>query len=500
MQHAWRLAGVASVLAFVVALGFLLNQEAADVGTEAPLTGGPAGIQAGDEWMGLYFKGHKVGLMHLRKTRREAAGGDAGAGWRFDLRTYFRLSVMRQQTALDVQVQADLDDALTLERFEFSVDSGPAKLGGGGVVEGKQMTLTLDSGGGTTTRKIELKRPPVIRAALGPMLALQDLSPGKTLRFSVFDPLTQGDQEVEIEVVGPDTLAVMGEEVPVTHVRQRIAGLELEGWYNARGEAMKQTLSLGLVALRESEAEARWGLVDTGGGPDLVAATMIAPTGLQLPEELVDVRRLELRATDVSLADFKSLPAAGRQTVTGDRIVITREPVGAGAPLPVPADGEHAEHLREEPLVQVGHRAIVGVAQRAIGDATDTVTAARRIKDFVYKTLEKKNVVGVPSALETLQSRVGDCNEHSTLFAAMARSVGIPTRLAVGIVAIEGRFGYHAWNEIWTADGWLSVDSTWDQMPADVGHVRFVLGGLSQQVEMLRVIGKLGLEVTGIER
>ena len=51
---------------------------------------------------------------------------------------------------------------------------------------------------------------------------------------------------------------------------------------------------------------------------------------------------------------------------------------------------------------------------------------------FVHGHLEQKLVPGVPSALETLKSRVGDCNEHATLFAALARSLGVPTRIAVG--------------------------------------------------------------------
>ena len=79
----------------------------------------------------------------------------------------------------------------------------------------------------------------------------------------------------------------------------------------------------------------------------------------------------------------------------------------------------------------------------------------------------------------------------------LGRAVGVPTRVAVGLVYREGRFGYHAWNEVLTGDGWLSVDPTWDQMPADVGHLRVVSGGLDRQVELLQVMGRLTLEAVG---
>ena len=45
--------------------------------------------------------------------------------------------------------------------------------------------------------------------------------------------------------------------------------------------------------------------------------------------------------------------------------------------------------------------------------------------------------MSLPSALEVLKTRVGDCNEHTTLYVAMARSLGIPARIAVGLVYLR---------------------------------------------------------------
>jgi hypothetical protein len=39
------------------------------------------------------------------------------------------------------------------------------------------------------------------------------------------------------------------------------------------------------------------------------------------------------------------------------------------------------------------------------------------------------------------------------------------------------------------------VDPTFGQAPADAAHIRFVVGGLAQQVEIVRLIGRLEIEV-----
>ena len=51
----------------------------------------------------------------------------------------------------------------------------------------------------------------------------------------------------------------------------------------------------------------------------------------------------------------------------------------------------------------------------------------------------------------------GDCNEHTVLFVALARALGLPARTAVGLVYLDGSFYYHAWPEVWLGE-WVAVD------------------------------------------
>ncbi|HEX4932170.1 MAG TPA: transglutaminase-like domain-containing protein, partial [Gemmatimonadaceae bacterium] len=121
---------------------------------------------------------------------------------------------------------------------------------------------------------------------------------------------------------------------------------------------------------------------------------------------------------------------------------------------------------------------------------------ARRILTWVHDSLAKEPAVTLPSAVATLRSRRGDCNEHAQLFVALARAAGIPARTVSGVIAIDGRFYYHAWAEV-MLQRWVGVDPTLGQFPTDATHLRLLTGGLAAQAELSRVIGGLDLAVVG---
>ena len=111
--------------------------------------------------------------------------------------------------------------------------------------------------------------------------------------------------------------------------------------------------------------------------------------------------------------------------------------------------------------------------------------------------MEKKPVLSIPDALSTLRTKVGDCNEHAALFAALARSVSIPARVVAGVTYHEGMFYYHAWNEVCLNGEWISLDTTKNQLPADLTHIKFVQGETNEQIKIGALLGKLKIEVLG---
>jgi len=103
-----------------------------------------------------------------------------------------------------------------------------------------------------------------------------------------------------------------------------------------------------------------------------------------------------------------------------------------------------------------------------------------------------------------LRTKVGDCNEHTALYVAMARAAGIPARIAIGLVYIHGAFYYHAWPEVYLDAGsgrgmWLPVDPTLNQFPADATHLRLARGGLDKQAAILPMMGRLTIDVLDVD-
>jgi len=86
----------------------------------------------------------------------------------------------------------------------------------------------------------------------------------------------------------------------------------------------------------------------------------------------------------------------------------------------------------------------------------------------------------------------------------MARALGLPARIAVGMVYVHGAFYYHAWPEVYLDAGrgrglWLPVDPTLNQFPADATHLRLARGGLDKQAAILPLIGRLKMTVLDLE-
>jgi transglutaminase-like putative cysteine protease len=93
--------------------------------------------------------------------------------------------------------------------------------------------------------------------------------------------------------------------------------------------------------------------------------------------------------------------------------------------------------------------ALSGWVQRRVRYSTDPADA------------ERFDELGGSFVSRTLGLGVGDCDVMNALVALMLRELGVPARLAVGIVVDDGEVApdLHAWTEYWD-DGWRSLDAS----------------------------------------
>jgi len=98
-----------------------------------------------------------------------------------------------------------------------------------------------------------------------------------------------------------------------------------------------------------------------------------------------------------------------------------------------------------------------------LGDEENPYWIARKIFDFVRKTLEYKLEGGWNVAPFVLQRGTGSCSEYTFSFIALCRAAGIPARY-VGAIVVRGDDAsldevFHRWPEIYLPNyGWIPMD------------------------------------------
>lgn len=109
----------------------------------------------------------------------------------------------------------------------------------------------------------------------------------------------------------------------------------------------------------------------------------------------------------------------------------------------------------------------VAKALELTGSLKTDKAKVQAIYDYVIKTVKYDNELAktvkagyIPDIDAVLASRKGICYDYASLFAAMARSVGIPAKLLMG--QADDVEQYHAWNEVYLDGKWITVDTTVD--------------------------------------
>ncbi len=120
-------------------------------------------------------------------------------------------------------------------------------------------------------------------------------------------------------------------------------------------------------------------------------------------------------------------------------------------------------------------------AQEIISGETDEYVAAFKIAEWVKKNikydLNTLTAEVVQKSSWVYDNKEGVCDEMTSLFISMLRSVGIPARFISGIVYtnVLYDFGSHGWAEVFFPGyGWLPFDVTFGQYGyVDPSHVKF---------------------------
>jgi len=452
----------------------------------------PAALVVGesqDTWMGIYFQGQKVGYA-VTATAPTSDGGVL-----MQNRSAFSLVAFGEIKEVVTAGSAVLDAEHRLQRFDFFMSSDPVRLAARGEVRPGQVVIEVHQAGEVQTVTLPMDEAPQISLSLSRyMSTLGDLHEGQVHEVPYFDPVTLVQDKMVLRVADTEILP-NGDEA--YWVERSFGELSTKVLVTPDGQTVREEGALGLSLVRETQEQALT-MPSEGDPVDIIALSAVKLQGfLEAPRETTS---LELAILHVPPEKVWHQPP--QQVVEGDRVRIESPMVEALPKLPrVVEDEAFTEYLEGTAFLPVQHREIQDRAESVIGDIDDRAEAARTLNTWVFDYLDKAPTVGVPNALEVLHVGQGDCNEHTALYVALARAAGIPARIAAGVVYSDrignGAFYYHAWPEVYLGGptGWVPVDPTFGQFPADATHVKLVEGDLDRQIEIMGVMGRLGFRL-----
>ena len=456
----------------------------------------------------------------------------------FEVVDYFTadLPVAGQQFRASARSVISLSRSLAVRTFDVQIESSVSPMSVSGYADGDSAIVYVMNvpGQPSDTQRLAVSGP-ILLPTMIPAAAMlvSDPKVGRTVTIASFDPATLAAKDLTLRFAAESLFTLVDSArydstamqfVPALRDTVRAwnlvptEGQGFSGWVDAQGRVVASTQPGGITIKRmayeiafenwrrargSSGASARAAAGASGGARGAAVGDILEGTAIAagaLPGASLS-RSLRVRLSGTTLEGFDL--QGGRQQLKGDELVITRESdavLDADWSLAARSAGFRARfgpELREEPLLQVNDPQIVALAVRIAGNSRDPRVVAERINRWVHDSLEKAITISVPSATQVLRTRRGDCNEHTRLFTALARAVGIPTRIATGVAYVNGKFYYHAWPEVRLRD-WVAVDPTFGQFPADAAHLRFVRGGLTRQGELLRLVGTLRIEVLDV--
>jgi transglutaminase-like putative cysteine protease len=470
----------------------------------------PAPSAPQEAWDAVYIDDNKVGYIH---TRVEAVQDKAGRALRrVQVQTVLNFRRLSDKTSIQMRFGTiETPEGAVLRLDSRTLASQDEIRTHGDVVDGR-MALKLVAGG--RTQQVVLAWGPDVRGPYGPELSLarEPIKPGESRTIKTFIPDLNVIGLTRLTAKGPEEIllgggvrrALLRVDSTVSHEDGRpLPGMNSTYWVDAGGQILKSATDVfgGMVTYRTTREAATASTADRFD----ISRSLIVPVTRKIPapeSTRAVVYRVRLQDEDPA-AVFPSdrrqrvRPAPGTHTAVLE-VQTAGKDAGAAGPERV-AD----EFLRPSPMINSADPAIVDLARKAVGRATDPWAQAVAIQEWVAANLRNKNFeTSFAPASEVAQNLTGDCSEHSVLTAALCRAAGIPARVVVGLVYAEtlGGFGFHMWNEAYVNRRWVALDAAFRQADVDAVHIKLSdtsLDGVSPFetfLSVVRVADKLSLE------
>ena len=447
-----------------------------------PIVPTAKGERPADSWMSIYQNNKKIGVVHRTFTVRDN-------GFHFGENVFMQINTMGVTQALNISTEGDLNPDMTISSFNFDLTSSLFRFNAHGFVVKNKLILFTGLPGAQQKSEITLKEIPHMSGSIYDAAFRTNLAIDTTRNFSIFDPSTLAMRSIKVTRNADEIITVAGKRILTQKYCADFMGARNCTWLGKDGGTLKEEGILGLSMEKVSPEKAQEGIAKDGSIDFTQIASIPANVKIDEPEKLSGIK-IKISGIGGLLFNLDGDRQSFRKAV----LTITRERPSMMQSASNDFSNDIAAFLTATPLVQANHPQMKAQVDKIVKPDDLPEQKVRKIVNWVYRHVEKKPVISVPNALEVLQNKVGDCNEHAILIAALLRTAGIPAQIETGLVSLSGRFYYHAWNIAYLGN-WITADAVFNQFPADVTHIRLVRGEGSEQLDLMGVMGKIKLDV-----
>lgn len=446
-------------------------------------------LQPQNLWLGLYFgEEQRVGFVNLRTMPDDR---ELEQGYAMNVFVRLEIPLFSSNATFELLGTAWQSVEAGLREFDFSVDADSHQMRLKGTAEEGVISGFFETAGNRTPFTLPVGKEVLLSGNMGlGSMSLPALEPGDIAYVDAFDPTVMSVNKAKIEALRRETLQVGGEPVDTVVIATTIAGFTTLAWISEDEEVIRAETPVGLI-LKKITPEEAVEPMKPDESANIISALAITPTG---PDPNPDANQIRMRITisDPNL----SLPVDDRQQRDEEFFVITRQNPGDTTKNTPLSDEESAACLASDLFIQADSPKIIDQADAIVGNTAAPWEKAVLIFQWVYENITKENVLSVPSALDVLTQKTGDCNEHAVLMAALTRAVGVPTRVVIGLAWSKTMqaFGYHAWVEVYVGQ-WIAMDPTFGEKTASPTHIKLLTGSIDQWPRLLSYIGALSIEI-----
>ena len=437
-----------------------------NVHAEAKLLGADQPIPR-DVWLAYVLGDQKYGYEHLTVTKRD------DGKYAYKIESKLQLNFLGQQQ----EITQSGTYIVTANLEPVSVDLEGSQLSGkthtSGHVEGNELVMTFLHDDLQRQQKINLADQPIFLVCLDDFLVCH-METAANLQPRIIDTTALDTELAKCELIEKsDTGSKWNLNLGSENYGQATITLD------ATGVRSSADFRVPKLSLRRSNAEvskqiehlnfANRDLLIFPLGRDIGPIQQVTSLSIRLDWRGDGFELLKLEDERQKIVDVKR---DGDLTTVVLRVQTAEDP-RSELPFPLNSDAWQL-FLAEDRFIKPRDLSVIQQTKTWIGNEKTALGAVKAISAGIFKYMQGGSMIAETlNAPEILQCKRGKCAEFSILFASAARSLGIPTRVVLGMRIINGVWVGHLWNESYIGR-WITVDSTVNEVGGSTALLKLV--------------------------